>query len=129
MGSKVENFSKVKLMQRTIQLLSGVSKANRYDVTAEIDRAIMGLGGWITGHGLFSNILVTFRFEMPTAQFPALADRLAASGVHLDEDSLAWLEAVAIHSPNSMKEIPASIAVTFLHNEPDLRHEVPAVPG
>lgn len=116
-------------MRPAIELLSGVSKANRYDVTAEVDRAIMGLGGWISGHGLFSNTVVTFRFAFPAAQFPALADRLAASGVRLDETSLARIAAIAAENSAGTEDVAASVAVTFIHDEPDLRQPVPDVPG
>jgi hypothetical protein len=115
-------------------MLSAVTRVNRHAAMAGINDAINSLG-WIEQHVLFSNIQVNFRFNMAAAKLPALAERLDALGVHLDAAASQEIAELVRKAEGNgggkadAAELPASLAVTFLHNEPDMKREVPAVPG
>jgi hypothetical protein len=108
-------------------MLSGVTRANRFEVTAAIDDAVAASGGWIDGHTLLSNIATIFRFVVPAGQLHRLMERMAEAHVTMDPESLALVAAATGRPPET--EQAGSIAVTFIHDEPDLRRDVPAVPG
>lgn len=114
---------------KRMMMLAAVTRANRHEVFAQINDAAVGCGGWIEGHTLFSNIMVTFRFVLPADRLEAFLSRVDQAGVHLDQASLAALSAVAQPDGAGGGEVPGALAVTFVHDEPDLRREVPAVPG
>jgi hypothetical protein len=106
-------------------LMLAVTRASRHQIFADIDDAIVGLGGWVEGHSLFSNAAATFRLVLPAKAFGALAGRLEAAGARLDAESR---KAIAAIEPSD-REIFATLAVTFIHDEPDLRREVPPLDG
>lgn len=109
-------------------MLSAVTWANRHDAMAGINDAVLAAGGWIEGHTLFSNIATTFRIELPEGRIPALAEALETLGILLDDESRDRLAALR-PPPDKGAERALSLSVTFIHNEPDLRREVPMVPG
>ncbi|WP_321338477.1 hypothetical protein [Breoghania sp.] len=122
MGTKVSRRSK-------ILMLAGVTRKNRHQITADINDAVMGVGGWIKSHTLFSNIATTFHFALPPDRLSTLRERMVELGVRLDEESIAKLDAVSRESGSRADEIAASLNLTFIHTEPDLRRDVPHVPG
>ena len=120
-------------MTRPRLALAGVSKSERHGVVAGVSDAISAAGGWIVDHTQFSNIAIALRFALPPGGLDELRRRIAAAGVRLDAASLASLQAMAgtpaTGGEGVGEEIAASINITFLHGEPDLRQVVPAVPG
>lgn len=110
-------------------MMSGVTKADRHQVTADVNDAISGTGGWVINHTLFSNIAITIQFSLPSQRLVEFRDRVIAASVKLDDDSIAKVQAMAgRHSPKPI-DIAASLNITFIHNEPDLRREISAIPG
>tara|TARA_R110002020_G_scaffold410770_3_gene620429 strand:+ start:2096 stop:2491 length:396 start_codon:yes stop_codon:yes gene_type:complete len=118
---------------KRLMMLSAVSRSNRHAVLRGIDDIVVSLGGWIEGHTLFSNIAATFRFVLPASALTALAGRVDALGVHIDQAGLATLEARSAEEGEAGEageaEVAGALSVTFLHDEPDLRREIPAIPG
>ena len=112
-------------MRRRPMMLSAVTRGDRHQTTADIDAAVSSAGGWIVDHALFSNIAASIRFAVPLPGLAELRRRLVAANVGLDEESLAALDAC----PAGEDEISVTLSVTFVHDEPDLRREIPAVPG
>lgn len=115
-------------MQRML-MLAAVTSVNRHEAMADINDTTVGCGGWIEGHTLFSNIMVTFRFVVPAGRLAEFAVRVNEAGVHLDPASLAAVSERTGAGIAPQAELPGALAVTFIHDEPDLRREVPAVPG
>lgn len=116
-------------MNRSFLMLSGLTKADRHDVTSAVTDAISATGGWVVNHTMFSNIAIAIQFSLPAQKLDDFQHHIIATDVRLDDDSLAKLRAmIKEHAPGSA-EISASLNITFIHNEPDLRREVPAVPG
>ncbi|MEI2384314.1 hypothetical protein [Breoghania sp. JC706] len=110
-------------------MLAGVTRTNRHQVSADINDAVMGVGGWIKSHTLFSNIATTFHFALPPDRLSTLRERMIEAGVRLDEESIAKLDAISKEPTSQPDEISASLNLTFIHAEPDLRRDVPSVPG
>lgn len=110
-------------------MLSGVTHENRHQVSADINDAVVAAGGWITDHTFFSNIATTFRAILAPSGLAVFRHRVTAIGVHLDAESMEKLAALIENEKGLPEEIPASLNVTFIHDEPDLRREVPAIPG
>ncbi len=109
--------------------LLGITRHERHRVIAEIGEAISAAGGWIVDHTSFSNIAIAIRFSLPPRGLDEWRRRIEASGVRLDEASLAHLRQAFEDALENDEEMSASLNVTFIHDEPDLRQVVPAVPG
>jgi len=105
---------------------SAITKTDRQTAISAIDAAVSSAGGWMMGHSLFSNISAAFRMSVPAQGYTVLGEKLADAGIRLDQASLETLAEIA--SDND-QELVAALNVTFIHNEPDLRHTIPAVPG
>jgi hypothetical protein len=116
-------------MRPRIIMLTGVTHANRHQVTADVNDAVVSSGGWVTDHTFFSNIATNFRMVLAPAGLARFHELVLKAGVHLDEESEAALADLIAKEKGLPEELPASLNVTFIHNEPDLRREVPAVPG
>ncbi|HYD67620.1 hypothetical protein [Azospirillum sp.] len=105
--------------------LNGMTRSNRHAVIDRAKEAILAAGGWIMDFTLLSNALATLRFEVPDTGLWVLHAGLEAAGITLDADSRAALAA----PPRGTDDLKGAVQVTFIHNEPDLRREIPAVPG
>lgn len=89
--------------------------------------AITDSGGWILDAKLFSNVSINLSFEIPASRIDSLLDALESIELHLSPSSL---ESLAQHrSDQTSGDIAGSLQITFIHDEPDLRIEVPAIPG
>ena len=108
--------------------LSGFTKAERIHMTARVSEAINQAGAWITDFHLYSNILICINFEVPSANLDRLAASVQETGLHLSQESLEQL-LLANDWTLKEKELIGTLQITFVHNEPDLLREVPAVPG
>ncbi|HWU65011.1 MAG TPA: hypothetical protein VN112_23570 [Ensifer sp.] len=116
-------------MRPRIIMLTGITHANRHQVTAEINDAVVSAGGWVTDHTFFSNIATNFRMVLAPQGLARFRELVVKAGVHLDDESETTLVDLMSNEKGLPEELPASLNVTFIHDEPDLRREVPAVPG
>lgn len=108
--------------------LDGFTKAERMGMTARVSEAINQAGAWITDFHLYSNVLICINFEVPSAKLERLATSIQETGLHLSQES--WEQLIPAHeSTLKDKELIGTLQITFVHNEPDLLREVPAVPG
>jgi hypothetical protein len=78
---------------------------------------ILKAGGWIVDHHLFSNIAATINFKIASKSLHVFENTLAHEGFQVfiegevpDEDA---------------GDLLASVSLTFLHEEPDLKRDVP----
>lgn len=116
------------MVTRQFLRLSGFTRADRIQMTDRVSEAINQSGAWITDFHLYSNMLICINFEVPIANLVKLAALLQATGLHLSQESLEQL----IPVDNSVlleNDQVGTLQITFIHNEPDLLREVPAVPG
>ncbi|MDZ5649695.1 hypothetical protein [Nitrospirillum sp. BR 11828] len=110
-------------------MLAAITRCERHQATAAVADAIMAAGGWLVDSTQFSNLAMALRFVLPAEGLTPWAAAVAGAGVRLDEDSRARLVAQAAISHTPDTEITAALNLTFLHDEPDLRQTVPAIPG
>ncbi len=104
--------------------LSATTRVQRHDATARAEDLIHRCGGWIVDFSLFSNIMTVLRFELPVARLAEVARGLAEADIHLDEQSQEALRAMTGEG-----DVFGTLQLTFIHGEPDLRREVPPIPG
>lgn len=116
-------------MKRRPLSLMGATRNERHQVIADVGEAIATAGGWIVDHALFSNVAVTIRLVLSPKRLGELQRLIAAAGVRLDDASLAEISQAMSVAGGEDDEIAASMNVTFVHDEPDLRREVPPIPG
>ncbi|AFK57389.1 hypothetical protein [Tistrella mobilis] len=109
--------------------LATVTRRDRHLATDQVADAVGAAGGWIDGHNQFSNKMTTLRFTLPAGGLVPLRSRLADLNLALTDEAAAALDATiaAGHAPD--REVSASFQLTFIHDEPDLRIDIPAVPG
>ena len=103
--------------------LNAVTKQERNAATAAVMDTIMAQDGWVEDVHLFSNIMTTVNFAMPANKIAGFVAALNGHGIHADGAA-----------PDSLKsagdtEARCSLQLTFIHNEPDLKREIPHVPG
>lgn len=106
--------------------IRGKTKQERLGVTSAASDAVGLVGGYILDYRQFSNLAVVFTVELPARGFRDLREKLAALDVILDPPTD---DEVALWSASEAKKIMGSLRLDFLHQEPDLRIPVPAVPG
>jgi hypothetical protein len=92
-----------------------------------VSEAINQAGAWITDFHLYSNLLICINFEVPIANLNKLAASLQATGLQLSQESLEQL--IPTDTAQGQAEFLGTLQITFIHNEPDLLRDVPAVPG
>jgi len=93
-----------------------------------VSEAINQAGAWIIDFHLYSNILICINFQVPIANLNRLAGTLQETGLQLSKESLKQLMP-AHDSTLKEQELVGTLQITFVHNEPDLLRDVPAVPG
>lgn len=114
--------------ERQFLRLDGFTRVDRIQMTACVSEAINQSGAWITDFHLYSNMLICINFEVSIANLGKLAASLQETGLHLSQESLEQLMPTK-ESILEQKDLVGTLQITFIHNEPDLRREVPAVPG
>ncbi len=121
-------------MARDILRLDGITRADRHDMIARVSRAFAESGASILDFKMFSNVSLSIIFELPARRVGEFSAALAATGLRLSAGSRELLAArqglyggaggAARHT-----ELSGSLQITFIHREPDLRIEVPPIPG
>jgi hypothetical protein len=101
-------------------------RGDRVAATARVRDVFGEAGAWITDVHFFSGVQTAFAFEVAADHLAALEAALNRAGVSLDETSRERLAAAV---EGATGEVEGTLAVTFAEGDPDLRHEVPAVPG
>ncbi len=95
-----------------------VSRLDRNAALSFIKDCISKNEGWIVDHQLFSNVSASLNFELPAEKVEAFTLSLKKDGIRVFEK----------HQNSGVCEgdIRGSICITFLHDEPDMKRDVPA---
>ncbi|MFN4311384.1 MAG: hypothetical protein ACK4FK_12430 [Ferrovibrio sp.] len=101
-------------------LLQAVTKADRHLAVAATNDSLLTYGGWIVDSHFFSNKAATIRLVIPANRLPDWLDQLNQAGLKFDPID---------PPPQADGEISISLSITFIHDEPDLARDIPAVPG
>ena len=110
--------------------LKAIAREARDVATVRVRDAFGVAGAWITDVHFFSGISTVFSFEVARADAPLLLDALRDAGLDVEPRGADALRAAAAASAaGGDADVPGTLAVTFAHGDPDLKHEVPAVPG
>lgn len=106
-----------------ILMLTAVTRRERKEATSFVFDTVNALGGWIDDVQMYSNVMNTIRMTLAAGAYPALIAALRDGGIAV--------EAPPADPPGIQPEAErmATLQITFIHDEPDLKREVPAVPG
>lgn len=103
-----------------------VAAGDRHAATARIRDAFNESGAWITDVHFFSGVQTAFAFEVAVERLDALVGALAARGMTVDAAGAASIrEAIA----EASGDLGGTLVVMFVDGDPDLAHDVPAIPG
>jgi hypothetical protein len=112
--------------------INGSTRADRHQTISAARDAITSSGGWVTDFKLFSNVSVCLNFEISPGAVARLHSSLGALGLGLSDESeraLAGFSRGGLERRAAGGDVLGTLQITFVHDEPDLRIEVPAVPG
>lgn len=72
-------------------------------------------------------------FEIATSKVGVLLEALRQTGLRLTPESESQVAAVVgdvgVGGPRPSEDVAGYLQITFVHGEPDLRREVPSIPG
>jgi hypothetical protein len=109
--------------------MNGATRADRLTCTAKIREIIVEeCHGWIGDFYQYSNTSLCLHFEIPAASLPALRKALSEAGVGFGPEADRPVQRQSDGEGNSAV-CACTLQITFVHDEPDLRREIPAVPG
>ncbi|MGA9767545.1 MAG: hypothetical protein WBV94_00780 [Blastocatellia bacterium] len=107
--------------------INASTRADRNLITSLAKEAILQCGGWVLDFKMFSNISICINFEIVTAHIEALKTALTRLDLRLSRQSYEALESFT--DKREKGDITGTLQITFIHDEPDLRRDVPAIPG
>lgn len=101
---------------------------------SRVKEAILESGGFILDFHMFSNLSICLNFELAVGKIDKLYPALKATGLQLSEESTQLLANCCkgleqLEEKARASEVTGMLAITFIHNEPDLRIEVPSITG
>jgi hypothetical protein len=102
------------------------TRAARLRITAQAKEAISKSGGWIVDFHHFSNLSLCINFEIESHRVGELHSALASLDVRISDASHEQLAALQEEGDD---EVIGTLQITFIHSEPDLRRDVPPIPG
>jgi len=109
--------------------LSAVSSHPRHGLIRQL-ASVLAEHGWILDSRPYSNLALAIHFEVSAGNLASLCTALVSLPMAFSEPSLGQLSRVGNTPAAALPEVIAgSIHVTFMHSEPDLHQEIPAVPG
>ena len=114
-------------MRVPVLRLNAVTKGSRDETIGQVKELMSACGAWIISVTSFSNMSICFNFEITGSSIPQLREALAKTEFQSSTETLNELESVALR--NLTNDVAGSLQVTLIHNEPDLKIPVPAIPG
>lgn len=120
-------------MAFTFLRLNAITRLDRHLMITRARAAISEHGSILDFH-LFSNRSICLNFELAVGKIGKLHDALCDSGLKLTEATRELLENCRkgleqLDEKARASEITGTLEITFIHDEPDLRIEVPPIPG
>ncbi|HEY0738494.1 MAG TPA: hypothetical protein VGD69_26480 [Herpetosiphonaceae bacterium] len=113
--------------------LNGMTTIERHTMIERVKAALGESGAYILNFHMFSNAALVLQFEVPSDRVAQLGPALQATGLRLEQRSqellAEWDSQIAARRAGEPRDIPGTLQITFIHNEPDLIIEVPMVPG
>jgi hypothetical protein len=99
-----------------------------------VGEAILRGGGYVLDFHMFSNAAICINFEVPAGNVERLYASLKGTGLRLSRESHELLadcrdELNRLGEGAKAADVAGTLQITFIHDEPDLRIEVPPIPG
>lgn len=121
-------------MEQDFLRLEGFTRDERHAMISRVREAFAASNASILDFKMFSNASLNINFELPARRIAELANALAATGLRLNDASRAALADWQRRddegaSSQHQAEITGALHITFIHHEPDLRLDVPPIPG
>lgn len=107
--------------------LEAITRADRFVVVEKASAAVQAAGGWIDDVTFFSNISVVIMFSLPPGRSGKFLEAIAISGLEVGAAATVALEAA--ESQLGADAVGCSLQITFVHDDPDSRRTILAVPG
>jgi hypothetical protein len=101
--------------------------SDRNAITTQVKEALVASGGWVVDFHHFSNLSLCINFEIESQHLPQLHKALTALDVRLSNESCAQL--LSLQDRPGERDVRGTLQITFIHDEPDLRRNVPPIPG
>jgi len=106
--------------------LQAIARGDRNAATFLVSEAFNEAGASIVDVHFFSGVRTVLTFEVAPDRVRALEEALVRAGLELDAPSAAVVASAAnAHDV----ELEGTLSITFAEGDPDLKREVPAVPG
>ncbi len=105
--------------------LEARTRRPRNEASRSLLDVVNGDGGFVLDTHTFGGLALSLTLELAPRAAATLAERLAAQGLVLDEADASRLGVAAAEEV----DVVASLLVRFLADEPDLKTEIPKVPG
>ncbi|PKR54760.1 hypothetical protein [Thalassospira marina] len=115
-------------MRRQHLAFQAITSKDRHLVGRQIQDALTLAGGWVDDARFYSNKMTTIRFTLIGRDVAVFLGKLQEDGLKVEEVSRPG-NAISAAAGAGDAEISGSIQITFLHDEPDLKQVIPAVPG
>ena len=94
-----------------------ITDQERNSVITTVKDVITSVGGWIIDHQLFSNAAASINFEVGYRDLDGLIKKLEAKSLKA--------EIINDCARDKDGDLRCGVAIIFIHNEPDLKREVP----
>lgn len=109
--------------------IAGFTRLQRGEAIALISDAINSYGGFILDSHMYSNSMLAISFEIRASNISSLVQTLVLAGLSMSLETGS--DASDLGAPRDGPDliVPGSMNVNFIHDDPPLRIEVPAVPG
>lgn len=105
-----------------------MTSQDRHLVIRQVQDALTLAHGWVDDAHFYSNKMTTIRFTLTARDLPGFCATLRECGLTIEESTRRDPGTDVASVPDD-SEISGSLQITFLHNEPDLKQVIPAVPG
>ena len=109
--------------------IAGFTRVPHIEMIARVRDAISSSGGFILDSYMFSNALLSINFEIHGRDVGSLAAAISAAGLRFDAQSTSRLANWDAETVGPDFVMPGALSINFVHDDPPLRIEVPAVPG
>lgn len=109
------------------------SRLERHETIDSVKTILSASGAWVMDYKMYSNYILSLQFMITVRDLSLLRHELEESGFALFQESMQelreFISGLNQDGANGETEISGSLVVHFVHNDPDLLIEVPAVPG
>ncbi len=97
--------------------LNTITSVERNLAVSSVRTAISKHQGWIVDHTFLSNMAATIIFEIPSNEIFGFVDNL--------KDQKILIKIESSYPENSVEDVRVIMSLTFIHNESDLKRDVP----